>query len=448
VRAAAPAPSGGGPLFLRLRVALLAGIGALSSLSAFAQAGGGGGPSIASDEVPLERTIPDRDVIKDDLDRSRFHLGPVRLLPGFFVTDAGYDSNVFGTAENPVADWTFTIRAGTRFLLPMGSKFVFAGDAFPQYTWYHDLTERDEFGGIYNGSLFGFFNRLTTELTGFYSERYRIYSSEIDSRVFTKSGGGLARFELELSSHWSLFGQGTIEKVRYEQIQGPPVQDEGVQLNNRTAWAGRGGVRYHITQDWNVAALVEGTWADFETDPRLRNNTSTAYLMSLEYSRPRLFVHVIGGWREGQGSDGQFFPNYSTGVGSFFVSFFPISWLELQINGLRSVTYSISEENPYYFENRLGARLRFSLGERARIFGYYTEGPNNYPRPAPVPGDGFIKRRDQQKLYGGGLSMLVVRPVVLTGQVTRSVVDSNLPGASRAYNRYTIFLSFSGVLEK
>jgi len=443
VKGFAAAPSGLRLPSLRLfwAVAVLG----LAGLPIFAQ---GGGPALTSDSVPLERTIPERELVANDIARSRYHLGPVRLLPGFAVHNAGYDSNVFGTSTDPVADWTASISAGSRFLLPMGAKFVLVADAFPEYTWYAELKQRDQFGGNYSGTLYGFFNRVTTEVTARYSERYYIYSSEIESPVFTKSEDGVVRMEVDLGVHWSVFGSGEIDRVRYDQIQGPPDQEIGVARNNRTAWAGRGGLRYRISPEWQVAGVVEGSWADFQLDPTLRNNTSNAYLGTLEFKRPRLFINLMGGLREGRGSDSEFFPRYSTGVGSYFLSFFALSWLELQTFGHRQVAYSITAEIPYYFENRIGGKVNIQVGPRVLLNGYGLAGPNNYPRAQPVRDEGLVKRRDYQKLYGGGFSVLAWTPIVVTGLYTRNQVTSNVPGNGRSYNRYTLFLSFSGVLER
>ena len=89
--------------------------------------------------------------------------------------------------------------------------------------------------------------------------------------------------------------------------------------------------------------------------------------------------------------DSNYFPNYSTGVGSFFVSFFPISWLELQGYGHRKVSYSLTIANPYFFENRIGGKINIQLGPRILISGYGLTGPNNYPRANPSSIDGDIE---------------------------------------------------------
>src|SRR5215468_6429230 len=68
---------------------------------------------LATDQVPNERTIPTSQQVQEDVAQSRFRLGPVRLIPGFQLSDAGYDSNVFEIAEGEptISDWTATIRA-------------------------------------------------------------------------------------------------------------------------------------------------------------------------------------------------------------------------------------------------------------------------------------------------------------------------------------------------
>jgi hypothetical protein len=427
------------------------GLGALPLAAQQAAGGGVGGPGLLSDSVPLSRTVPEKEQVQDEMGRARMRLGPARVLPSFSVWNAGYDSNVFGTAENQVSDWTISVNAGATFLVPLGNKFVFRADAFPQYTWWRELTERDRFGGRYNGSVYGFFNRMTVEFDGGYFEQYHLYSSEVDTQVFQKSITGTAKVDVQLTSRLGLFGSGGYQDVNYDQIEGPPDQEVRVPINDRTAWGGRGGLRYNLSPDWSVGAVGEGTWADFKITPEIRNNTSNAALMSVNFNRPRFFVNLLGGWRQGTGVDPTYFLHYSTGVGSFFVSYFPISWLELQGLGHRQVAYSLTLTNPYYFENRIGGKVNIQVGPRILLSGYGTTGPNNYPRAQPVVVDGetvLLKRRDEALQYGGGFSIIVYRPIVLSARATHTSFDSNVETDNRSYTRYTVMISFSGTFQR
>jgi hypothetical protein len=55
-----------------------------------------------------------------------------------------------------------------------------------------------------------------------------------------------------------------------------------------------------------------------------------------------------------------------------------------------------------------------------------------------------VHRRDQITLFGGGASMIVFPPVVLTGLVTRTEYGSNTPGNDRTITRFTITMAFNG----
>ncbi len=133
------------------------------------------------------------------------------------------------------------------------------------------------------------------------------------------------------------------------------------------------------------------------------------------------------------------------------MSFFPISWLELQANGHRNVSYSVTATNPYFFENRIGGKINIQLGPRILLSGYGQTGPNNYPRAEPVVIDGeveVLKRRDESEQYGGGFSIIAYRPIVLNARVTHTSYTSNIPTAGRSYTRYTVMLSFSGTFQR
>jgi hypothetical protein len=396
---------------------------------------------LVSDDVPRERIIPPKDQVLAEMQSSRLSLGPLRLIPVFGVSNAGYDSNVFGTATDQVSDWTFTVFGGLRWVIPFGSKVYLRGSALPNYTWYDKLKERRSVGGFYDASLLGFFNRMTVQLSGYGSESFEVYSSELATRVKTTIYDASGAVEVDLAGPFSIFGRGEAQKFRYSpQGQLPGVE---VDANDRTDTAARGGLRYKLAADWDMSAAFEQTWSDFVQDAGLRNNLSRAYLFGFHYERPRLYVNLSGGYREGRPKDDSAFPSYETGTGSFFVSFFPLRWLELQGYGRRRVGYSLTSTNPYYFENRIGGGINVEILSRVLLRGLADTGPNQYPLPQVVDG-ALIQRRDQARTYGGGASIIVARPLVLTGLVTRDEYHSNIPGESRTVTRYRINASFNG----
>ncbi len=178
-----------------------------------------------------------------------------------------------------------------------------------------------------------------------------------------------------------MFGRGEYETVRYNNEGQLPGFDGTV--NDRDDSAARGGVRYRITSQWDVAAVFEQTWSDFVQSPGTRNNQSRAYLLAVNYNRPRFYANATGGFREGRPTDGSTFPPYDTGTGSFFLSYFPIQILEVQGYGHRRVVYSVSGGDPYYFEERIGGGLNIQVIRPVLLRGYAEVGPNEYPSRTP-----------------------------------------------------------------
>ncbi len=403
---------------------------------------------IVSDQVPRERLVSEQEQVKSDMERSRLRLGPVRILPSVSVPTAGYDSNIFGSVGNPVGDWTATVSAGARFLVPLGSKVYLRANAFPQYTWYATLSDRNSLGGVYDASLLGFFNHAFLELKGFYTESYQIYSSQLPALALVKTQGGTGNLELQVSSHVSIFASGLLQTIAYTQPGATLPGQIEVQLNDRTDNAVRSGIHYLFSSQWKVGALVEETWSDFEFVPETRNNRSTGYLVTMDYNQPKFYVNLTGGYREGRAIDNSFFPSYSTPTGSLFASYFPIRWLEIQAYGHRRVTYSVTTPlQPYYFENRGGGGLNIQALPRVLLRGFAEEGPNNYPLREPF-GQGTITRKETVLTYGGGLSIHLVGNAVLSGVVTRNVYSSNIPSNNRSYDTFIANLSFNGEFQR
>jgi hypothetical protein len=398
---------------------------------------------IGGDNVPTSRTVEPKEEIDADLQKARFRLGPMRLLPAVFVTNAGYDSNVFLTKENPISDYTATVNFGTRMLAPLGPKMYIRGDAFPQYVWYDKLDERRRFGGNYASDLFGFFNRLTFRLHGQLSQNYTNFSSEFNAAVRQKTPTGSGNLDIAITHALSFYAGGSYADYHYEQVGGPPGQNLQVSLSNRKDTSGEGGFYYHVNPDWDVGALVQSTWSSFDVVPDQRDNRSIAYLGAIRYNRQRLFVNVMAGYRVGLPTGGSSFIAYQRPSGSFFVSFFPIRWLELQAVGDDHVVYSVDVVNPYYTEERVGGSVNIEVLDRVLLHGEYTVGPNEYPIPVILQGEP-VTRVDHTRLYGGGLSVKVIGTLVLTGRYERQFFVSTIPENTRNFVRITAFLSFSG----
>ena len=392
-------------------------------------------------QVPHERTVPLEQEVKDEMERSRFHLGPIRLFPLLLLNDVGYDNNIFGTPPPTVSDWTAKAAVGLHMLMPAGPKMYLRGDALPEYDWYAHHVEKRTFGGRYGIAWLGFFNRMSVDLTGESVKTVNPFSTENELFVVHKTLNGAANVEVNVSRQWLLLAGAEGHRLRFSS-QGTEPTPIPVQDLERDEVAGRAGIRFRPTTFFNVAAEVEETQTGFLRASQ-RDNRTTAYLLGVYYNRERFFVNLNGGYRVGRPYNGSSFPSFSTGTGSYFVSYFLTQPIEIQAFGHRTAGYSLYLSNGYYFETRNGGGLTLHIGHRLRLHGFGEYGTNDYPVPVPSATAG-VNRTDHFTTAGGGLTAAVTRSISLTALVNQSKISSNVPGVARSVLRFTTNLSFEG----
>jgi hypothetical protein len=204
-----------------------------------------------------------------------------------------------------------------------------------------------------------------------------------------------------------------------------------------------GGFRYAPNKTFSTSMVYSETHSDYVEQAAFRDNISRAGMVGVLYSFPNLFINLSGGYRQGVANN-SLFPNYTTGVGGVFISYFPLYWLEIQTYGHRRIINSLSAGSPYFFENRIGGGIAVEVLSRILLRGFAQKGPNNYPRDTVGDNGELLKRRDDATIYGGGVSVKGIRNVVLSGTVTHAEYVSNIPSQSRHYTRFTAFLTFNG----
>ncbi len=404
---------------------------------------GSASAQLTTDQVPRGRTVPTPEEVKQELEKSRFRFGPIRLIPTLLLSDAGYDSNVFGAFEKDeakrVADWTATVTAGARWVLPLGSKGYLRGAALPEYIWYRDLTARRTFGGSYQASLLGFFNRLSVEVGGYTAKTFEFPNSESETRVVQNARDGLANLEVELSRPLSVFAKVEVQRLRFTG-GGEAAVGLDVTRFDRTEGAARGGVRYRISPAWDISGAVEGTRTEFVKTPEERDNQSAAYVLGVHCDLPRFFVNLSGGYRKIRPYNNSSLRGSSTPTGSYFASYFLTRNLELRLYGGRRVVYGFRDiTTPYFFETRNGGGLNIQVHPRLLLRGFGEYGKNDSP---------FAARTDTVTYVGGGFSVSLFRKAVFTALASRATYRSNTSDLARSVFRFTTGLTFEGELSR
>ncbi len=398
---------------------------------------------LTTDQVPFERTVPVDEEVRGEMERSRIHLGPVRLLPWLAVRNFGYNDNIFGSSQDPVGDWLATVAAGARLYVPVGSKTFLRLDALPEYTWYEHLGSRSQAGGRGEAAYLAFFNRLSLAVSGTYSlNPVSILSSEIPATVVRTDWDGKANFELKATQKISVFAGAEFLREKIRNGGSVPLQDlVSVENYDRDDAVVRAGVRYRFSPGWDVSLAAEGTETKFVLNPDERNNRSFAPLVGLHYDRPRFFANLYAGYRIGRPLEGSGFPAFETATGSAYFSYVLTRSVELSTFGSRRLQYGTSVEDPYYIETRYGAGVSLRVFSRLSLQGFGSYGTNDYTfaaRRSP----GLIGRRDDVSTYGGGLTLGLWRNVTLTSGATRNNYNANIPGNDRGVTTFSTGLSF------
>jgi hypothetical protein len=314
------------------------------------------------------------------------------------------------------------------------------GDAIPAYLWYDNLAARSFFGGSFSAYLLGFFNRATLEVGGFNSRALTHISSETQAGVVQTTLAGVAKMEVEVARNFYFFGNLEVARLRFG--QGETLVDIDTSQFQRTEGRAGGGIRYQFSSSFDISAAYERTRTEFVFIPELSDNESNAYLVTIHYDRPRFYVNLAGGYRQGQAFKGSSFKEYTTPTGGYFMSYLLTRKIELQAYGDRRVTYGVVI--PQFLQTRYGGGINFQVHPDVRLRAYGVWGTNVYGET----GTGTAERTDTTADYGGGFSATVFRNIVWTATVTESQFRSPVAGSGR--NRLKIFtgLSFDGVFKR
>lgn len=412
---------------------------------------------LTTDQVPHGRTIPPAQQIQDEMAKSRFRLGPIRLIPVFRISEAGYDDNVLGATSNEgrVSDWLGSVSAGTHAIAPLSRKIFLKGSLLPEYTYYQKLTQRRTFGGQLQASMIGAFNRFSLQGNTYIQRGFDVLNTQTELRILRTSQGASANFEIDLLKRTSLLAGGEIHRLRFSLGGIRPVEPFDIKSLDRSEGVVFVGLTYRVSPSLGVSAAVEGTRTGFllSSQARLRDNESIGYLVGLHYNRPRLYLNFTGGYREGRAWRDSVFPDFETTTGSYFASFFVFPSVELQLHGRRRLEYGAIDilESPYSFVTSNAARINLEVRPRLSLNGFAEYGTNEFEftiiePPLEAPTERRVPRRVPYLIYGGGFSVNLFRKAVLTAGIDRRRYSS--APEKRNIFRFTAGISLEGELAR
>ena len=194
--------------------------------------------------------------LTDKQKKGRFRLGPLALTPRLELRNAGVDTNIFVTSQNPVEDRSIVLRASADAYVPVGRRMRLFGTGWLDLNYFASESDQGSVdpGGQARAEVDAW--RLTFVAGGGGFSASQLYSIDIDERIDRNEKWVNGGFRLRLSSQLRL--DAGVEDHEYRWYP-TPEQDQAIKAQlDRDSVVWKGVVRYKITLTDLVACGREG----------------------------------------------------------------------------------------------------------------------------------------------------------------------------------------------
>ena len=352
-----------------------------------------------------------------ELDRkwhdAAWKFGPFRIQPSLVISNAGVDSNLYYSTNEPVKDFTITAGPAATLYVPIHREFVLSAYGSPQYVWYSKTDRERTWNYYFNGAAQLSLKNVFFSLEGTYSDARERWNTEIDIRPrrIEKGYGGSALVKVAWKTSF-LLGYRTAN-YNYESIEDAGGFNVQEKLSRQESYANLSLFYQASTQRRFFLDFEYGQYEfDFATQAAIGNSRSGAAYAGLDFSplgrrmRGRIRVgykkfdvRAVGG------------PDYQGIVGDSQL------WVRLAkpfvIRGsyVRDVRFSLWYDNPYYLESRPGLGVSVYPVRFLRLDYDYSFGRNTYP---VVGGGGSdVKRLDEYRIHSAAVYFRIKKSIAL-----------------------------------
>ncbi len=352
-----------------------------------------------------------------DLDRrwraAAWHFGPLRIQPQLVVSNAGVDSNIFYSPDQPIKDYTATAGPAVTVYLPVRRKLVLSAYASPQYVWYSKSQRERTWNFAFNSAVQLSLRNVFVSLEGAWADARERWNTEIDVRPRRKEvgAGGSVLIKAAWKTSFSL-GYRTV-RYSYESVAYGAGLDIRERLNRREDYADfslfyQAGRRKRFFLDFEY-----GRYAfEFRTQALLGDSRSGAVYAGIEF--PPLGRRVRGRIRVGykkfdiQNPEGR---DYAGLVGDSQVSIRLAGPFLVRGSYVRDIRFSLWYNNAYYVESRPGAGLSVYPLKFLRLDYDYFKGRNTYPLSGG--GGPAVRRLDDFSVHSAAIYFRIRKNVGL-----------------------------------
>jgi len=129
------------------------------------------------------------------IERAPLRAGPLRIQPVLYLTDAGYDSNIYGQIERPVKDYWLQAGPGIDVYVPVKKKkIVFSVSESPRYVYFFETKRERTWNNYLRGEISLLFNKIFISGGGLLNDYKFRYPFEIDIWPRLKEKGAFGSF--------------------------------------------------------------------------------------------------------------------------------------------------------------------------------------------------------------------------------------------------------------
>ena len=341
--------------------------------------------------------------------------GPFRIQPSLVISNAGVDSNLYYSTNEPIKDFTITAGPAATIYFPIHRRFVLSLYGSPQYVWYSKTDRERTWNYYFNGAAQLSLKNVFFSLEGNYSDARERWNTEIDIRPRRKEKGYGGSVLVKTSRKTSVSLVYRTSKYDYENVEYEGGFNIRERLNRTESYATFSAFYQAGSQKRFFVDLEYGLYGfEFTEQAALIDSQSVAAYAGLEF--PTLGRRIRGRIRVGykkfdirnpEGTD------YGGVVGDSQLSVRLARPFVLRGSYRRDIWFSLWYENPYYVETRPGAGVSFYPVKFLRFDYDYSLGRNNYPVAQKVlPGE-EVKRRDEYSTHSAAIYFRIKKNVGL-----------------------------------
>jgi hypothetical protein len=367
--------------------------------------------------------------------QSKLRLGPVRLVPVFRLTDVGYDSNVYFSADGreTVSDATATLSPELRAAWLAGPSLILTATENPEFLFYAKELALRTFTNSFSGGLRWLALRRFSISAEYHSwSHVRRSLSELDRRIRDTTSGAAGSFFFETPRGTALGVSGAVDDFRYLDIaSGAPDDVYGRTLDRRETRLSAEAHFRVFTRSYLSATVGWGRYDFRHAESAWRDGSSIEALAGFRFplvGRARGAVSL--GWKSFRPDTAEREP-FSGLVARTEVGV-RLGRVAVTLGFDRDNAFSYNESAYYYLDSRLRAGLALYLLPGLRLDGGVQYSAMAFPEPQEVwDGGTFVvveRRRDDQWGFSAGPVVRISGAVGLGLTYNAYRRTSNAPG--------------------